>query len=505
MRTAFALTLAVLVAIPVAGCLEGGEQLDSTTTSTPPSEGNASEPGNVSTETPETKNASRGEDRSQDPETVTNKTDDSGEPNETEPSEPRREALPTRVTVEDANLVSRNRTSATYRWNATVETTAAGLEPTDGHGVERTTVLVPRELRAEVAPTLTWETEADLDLSLVDGEGREMCSSTTGGPTGEEACAIVSTSPPIDEEWRIVVDSRQRSDGSADPIEFEVDVTVRTVEEPDRSGEGDPIDPGWPALEDAIVRPGSKLFEPLKLEPLGPKGGRTCTANFLFSTPDNRTLYIGTASHCVGHLRVGDEIGVAHGRVTGTVVYCSFGAIAHTTQCLNTPQASLEGSEWNDFALIRIPDDARDLVHPAVEFWGGPPGFAPSDHERGDLALTYGNSDLRDADQDDASGPLDPREGVVWASEDPTTYVKFAGDVVSGDSGSPALDRQGRAMGVVVNLSASDTGAVPDPLVTGVPHLEPMVAWMEANTDLEVELKTWRTLEQPRLSSVPSP
>jgi hypothetical protein len=47
----------------------------------------------------------------------------------------------------------------------------------------------------------------------------------------------------------------------------------------------------WATLGEATIRPGVQVVA----------GGSQCTSNFLFTSPDNRTAYIGFAAHCVTH------------------------------------------------------------------------------------------------------------------------------------------------------------------------------------------------------------
>src|SRR5688500_20394936 len=80
--------------------------------------------------------------------------------------------------------------------------------------------------------------------------------------------------------------------------------------------------PGWPPLVDAPIRPG------VRITPWGPAGEILglggCTANFIFASPDNRTLYIGTAGHCAKNMANGTATPVAEGAAMVTLAYCSF-------------------------------------------------------------------------------------------------------------------------------------------------------------------------------------
>lgn len=134
-------------------------------------------------------------------------------------------------------------------------------------------------------------------------------------------------------------------------------------------------DINWPPIEQALLRPGDKLFP----YDIGTDDGltvQTCTVNFVFVSEDNSSVYVGTAAHCLTGFAVGDEI-LLSGKVLATVAYCSWGTIDESNECtdkatggvLTDPDA--EGFA-NDFALLRIADDQKTEVHPALRHWGGP-------------------------------------------------------------------------------------------------------------------------------------
>ncbi len=247
--------------------------------------------------------------------------------------------------------------------------------------------------------------------------------------------------------------------------------------------------PGWPPLENADLRPGIKVGPE-------PEGGG-CTTNFLFSSPDNRTLYIGTGAHCLVGYEVGDRVVIAAGAAEGTLVYCSWATVLGSDTCESmggpmgtVPVTDRSGFE-NDFALIELDARDRGRVHPAVFAWGGPTGLE-TDPAVGDRVLTFGNSTNRDA------GPLgqtpldevDPREGYVKSTSEWTTFVQMAGPSIGGDSGSAVLTGDGKALGVMQTVEAGDNGVV---------NLDRALAFLHEHTDLQVELKTFRTLEDPIL------
>lgn len=268
----------------------------------------------------------------------------------------------------------------------------------------------------------------------------------------------------------------------------------------------DPYDPGWPPIEEAIVRPGVKLYDKLTDqlgitdELLTDVHYYTCSTNFVFNSPDNRSLYIGTASHCVTPYEVGDTVPLADGRANGTLAYCSYGTIDGSTGCPDLTNGT-EESHPNDFALIRIHDEDRGKVHPAVLRLGGPTGLA-GQVSPGQEAWTYGNTDHRDARLRQAPDTLDARRGTVYSQEPWITRIVFDPSGLPGDSGSLAMTADGQALGVVQWVGQiSCPGPRPD--VNGIVNLDRALAYMERHANLQVELATWPVIEGPVAPGTP--
>lgn len=226
----------------------------------------------------------------------------------------------------------------------------------------------------------------------------------------------------------------------------------------------------WPALEDAVIRPGVQVYS---------ETGQ-CTANFVYASPDNATLFLGLAAHCVEGLPLGAPLDVA-GAATGTLAYSSWA----TMDAVN--ETNGDAREYNDFALVRLPDDARGLVHPAMRHFGGPTALADSSTvETGQKVITYGNSGLRLETE-----PLSWHEGyVLMRGNDWTTTVYTATPGIPGDSGSGVLLGDGRALGVLVTITiAPTTGS------NGVTHLDAALAYAREHAGLDVRLATWELLD----------
>lgn len=232
-----------------------------------------------------------------------------------------------------------------------------------------------------------------------------------------------------------------------------------------------PIDPGWPPIEQATIRPGVTI------------AAGSCTANFVFHSLDNRTLFIGTAAHCFPDAQIGDPVQIAGGAAQGRLAYSSFLAMEENGD-------SIDG---NDFALVELPDEARDRVHPAMLSFGGPTGIAES-ASTGDRVFAHGNSTAR---PDATPGEAGPREGVVTEHGTWTTGVYFAGPGVPGDSGSPAITADGQALGVVITFEVA-----PQPASNNLANLAAVLGYANEHMAEPVALATW-PLEDP--STVPEP
>jgi hypothetical protein len=236
---------------------------------------------------------------------------------------------------------------------------------------------------------------------------------------------------------------------------------------------GRTCDPGWPSLDQAVIRPG------LTLNVTGVLDFRPCTADFVFSSLDNRTLYIGTVSHCVQGRKVGDQVTLANITDAGVLVYCSFQHVFQFEDC--GPALPPPIDHDTDFALIQIHRENRALVHPAVHYWGGPTrlGAPPP---AGTPLLAYSNPQF--------SSAYAPMRGVALDSSEKETSAAWAHTLIPGDSGSPALRADGQAVGA---LDREDFASKPPRLT--IQNLGAALAYMKQASGLDVELKTWPLLE----------
>lgn len=225
----------------------------------------------------------------------------------------------------------------------------------------------------------------------------------------------------------------------------------------------------WPSEKDATIRPGVQVVSPTG----------QCTSNFVFTSPDNATLYLGLAAHCVDGLALGTKVDVG-GVATGTLAYSSWLTMDDVNE---TDAATLDA---NDFALILLPAEARSSVHPAMRHFGGPVAQADSRSvAAGDKVLTYGNSGLRQEIE-----PASWHEGYVLDTSEWTTWIYTAGPGVPGDSGSGVLTRDGKALGILVTLTILPTAGS-----NGVTHLDKALEYAREHAGLDVRLATWALLD----------
>lgn len=209
----------------------------------------------------------------------------------------------------------------------------------------------------------------------------------------------------------------------------------------------------WAALGVATIRPGVQIIA----------AGSQCTSNFLFTSPDNATVYLGFAAHCVTKndpnnaddgcdpasepLALGTKIEVEGADHAAILAYTSWGTMqakggASDDECL-----------YNDFAFAALDPRDAEKANPAMLFFGGPTAVAdPAAVATLDKVLTYGDSGLRQG-----ISALSPHEGYVVftpSNGDWTSEVYTLPQGIPGDSGSGVLlAGDGSALGVLVTIS----------------------------------------------------
>lgn len=191
-----------------------------------------------------------------------------------------------------------------------------------------------------------------------------------------------------------------------------------------------------------------------------------CTMNFIFRDPAG-ALYFGTAGHCAGG--IGHELGVVG--VDGQV------AVVVYDGCALGP-----GNCTLDFALARIFPAFHDRVNPTVCHWGGPMdvNVAP---RTGQTTHMYGQGSIYGL----TSGTRARMGVLIGASVIEVTYLGFA---QAGDSGSPVLSGDGRALGVHVRSSVfiPIVGVRVDPTLKYATRIDAAMAAAEAATGLDLSL-----------------
>jgi hypothetical protein len=252
----------------------------------------------------------------------------------------------------------------------------------------------------------------------------------------------------------------------------------------------------WPPIDEALIRPGVQIHT---------EGRGWCTSNFVFTDAENN-IYLGTAAHCV-HDSIGANVRLQSdpdfhtgevGPVIGNVWYSArVYESVWSEPCVSVGPVQLlscsmgPGNSANDFALIKINDEWKHTVHPAVLHYGGPTEIAAADSiEINDPVLTYGNSPLRPGPT-----PLDAREGFIQSTSQPwLARACIITSGVPGDSGSAVLSGEGEALGVLITLGV----AAPCGAINGITILETALEFAREK-GYDVELATWDLLNGPML------
>lgn len=206
-----------------------------------------------------------------------------------------------------------------------------------------------------------------------------------------------------------------------------------------------PALPAQAAHDGTTIHPGVQTYT----------AGAQCTANFVFT--DGVDTFLGQAAHCSGtggstetdgclaaSLPLGTKVEVDGATRPGTMVYNSW----LTMQSVGETDA--DACAYNDFALIRLEPADAGRVRPEIPVLGGPTGINTEGVGFGEDVYSYGNSSLRLG-----ISQLSPKEGISLGT-DPSGWTHPVYTVtpgIPGDSGSPFVDAQGRALGVLSTLS----------------------------------------------------
>ena len=201
--------------------------------------------------------------------------------------------------------------------------------------------------------------------------------------------------------------------------------------------------PQWADVNSATIHPG-----------VNTNTAGSCTANFVFYNSKNE-IFIGQAAHCSGtgeatstdgcdsgSLPEGTPVGISGASKNGTLAYNSWirmqAAGGRNTYDENT-------CAFNDFALVKIHPDDYAKVNPSIPKFGGPSGIRTTDVGFGEPIYAFTNSILRQG-----IPFLQPKYGIQRAqSGDGWSHEVLGQFDIPGDSGSGAIDKEGKAVGVL--------------------------------------------------------
>lgn len=250
----------------------------------------------------------------------------------------------------------------------------------------------------------------------------------------------------------------------------------------------------WASLQDAAIRPGVQVISSVG----------QCTSNFVYTSPDNATVYLGFAAHCITPstapagtatngcdsrntpLPPGTKVEVEGAADEGVVAYSSWWTMRQTQETDAVVCAE------NDFALVRLSATDAMATNPAMLHFGGPTGIAAPDSLLvNDKVLTYGNSGLRLGVED-----LRRKEGYIYDVTEWTTIIVTVTPGIQGDSGSGVILESGPAIGAAVTSYAVPPGG------SGVTNLAPALAYAKEMANLDVRLATWDVLDAGSLPPI---
>lgn len=298
---------------------------------------------------------------------------------------------------------------------------------------------------------------------------------------------------------------------------------------PSPNGTGPAATPATTAAEGNATPPGPKpvwgdatapIYPGIQVFPSG------CTSNFLFTSQDNRRIFLGTAAHCLKEedpaadpatapedsgyacdprkplkplgtpvqFVIEDNQAVSEGwtyvAVNGTLAYHSW----QTMRDVGEAPDSL-ACAFNDFALIEIPLEAQGLVTPGFR------GFGPVNRvvAAEDLELltpvnVYGHSNNWFSQEalHQAWGYVTVPPPAEWDEWDFSFLLNRPS--IWGDSGSAVMTSDGGAAGILTTIAtmpspaAQFPGTIPAPGTNGGTVLSTALDYLEANTGLRVKI-----------------
>lgn len=250
--------------------------------------------------------------------------------------------------------------------------------------------------------------------------------------------------------------------------------------------------PDWGAPETKGIRPGNNIAT----------NGAGCTTSFIFT--DNKGRYfVSTAAHCIvpGAATSIDGCIAEYSDLSATVsvmdLYDPSNSIAedsvelpayysswHAMQDLE--ESSPATCNGNDFALLEVPAEHVDLLHPASLHFRAPTGM-PSTQEdfqpAGAMIWGYGASTLKQGILE-----IHPKQGfVLQMANEGWSYTVYLGTPgIPGDSGGHIMTDDGRALGI-----ASTLALAPFALSNNYTNISKAVEYAEGYLDHDLEIVTW--------------
>lgn len=186
-----------------------------------------------------------------------------------------------------------------------------------------------------------------------------------------------------------------------------------------------------------------------------------CTLNFVYdgTGPLAGRVFIGTAAHCF-----------TLGTVVSTATHSNFGEVVYVHNA---------GATATDYEFIEVYPEFHDFVSAEVKGHPGTPtAVAPTGSTaRADLIRFSGSGIVFENTQP----TQEERIGLLW-THSAHEWLAY-GTVTPGDSGGPVIHDDGRALGIVTQLSTSFACCDDPTLVVGAqgPSVEGLIGKAAAN------------------------